>query len=225
MINAKGLDVSHWNTVKWLIWKEQGYVFCWIKVSERTDWVDPKWMLHYDDSSQQSFFKGPYHYFRVEYNGALQAQHFYTECQKRAWDLPPMVDVEKRNNAGLVSKAVFAARLRNFLFECERLFGVKPIIYTSLDSWSTLVGSAVWSTAYDLWVAHYTANPVPLIPNDWKAKGWKIWQYTSTPLDQNRFNGDENALREWAKIGSPALSLKERLAKLEVWARTLGYEN
>ena len=208
-----GLDVSHWNNVRWVDWKKMGYVFVWMKATEGTSFVDNKWRQHYQEAREQDFYVAPYHYFRVRWNGAVQAKHFHDEVKGQEWDMPPMVDVERTNNLGY-DKAVFAARLRNFLFECEKLFGVKPIIYASRYSWRSLVGSVAWSTAYDLWVAHYTTKPVPLIPDDWKGKGWKVWQYTSSPLDQNRFNGDLADFLRW--IGRELSPPDDRLEALEL---------
>ena len=208
MAYTDGLDVSHWVNVRWLEWKNNGYVFAWIKTTEDTGWVDNRWEEHYADATAQDFYVAPYHYFRVRSNGALQAQHFFDTVKDHEWDMVPMVDVEKINNikadgSRLVSQAVFAARLRNFLFECEALFGVKPIIYTSRSTWQFLIGSVAWASAYDLWTAHYTTYPVPLIPNDWSGKGWTVWQYIDRPLDQNRFNGSFEEFLEWMGVSIP----------------------
>ena len=114
-----------------------------------------------------------------------------------------MIDVEKysgnTNSDGTrrVSRAVYAARLRNCLLETEQLWGRRPMIYTSKSMWHFLVGSAGWASAYDLWTAHYTRYPVPLIPNDWAGKGYSMWQFIDRPVDQNRFHGDYAEYLKW----------------------------
>jgi len=54
---------------------------------------------------------------------------------------------------------------------------------------------------YPLWVAHYTNNSKPLIPNEWST--WAFWQYTDTTEvpgiptpdeDGDRFNGSLSEL-------------------------------
>jgi len=200
MTYTQGIDVSHWQDVKWLDWKNKGYVFAWLKATEGTNWEDNTWKQKYSDAKQQDFYLGAYHYFRVAWNGAVQAAWFWNAIKDHQWDNPPMVDVERTNNLGY-SQSVFAARLRNFLNEFEQLSGIRPVIYTNRSSWQQLIGHAAWATAYDLWVANYTTNAVPLIPDDWQGKGWKLWQYTSVPLDQDRFDGSLADFLEW--IGVP----------------------
>ena len=217
MENVKGLDVSHWVSADWSSWAAKGYEFVWAKASEGTTFVDNKYEQHTNGAVEDDFYVGPFHYFRVQQNGVQQALHFHSVVGNNQMDLPPVIDVEKYNNEGY-SQATFRARLRNCLLETEDLFERRPVIYTSLSMWNLLVGSAVWATAYDLWVAHYTTRPVPLIPNDWQGKGWKVWQYIDRPLDQNRFDGDKEEFLKWIGQESPAppnTELEERVAALE----------
>ena len=214
MSNAKGLDISHWQVaVDWDDWKDKGYDFTYIKVSEGTTWTDFRWKTHYDSAVE--FERGPYHYFRAQWDGAQQGRNFWNQAKQRNFSMPPAVDVEKTNNLGY-SKSTFKNRLRACLLETEEQFGVKPIIYTSQSMWEFLVGSAWWADDYDLWTAHYTTASSPLVPSDWRDKGWKLWQWTSRPLDQNKFNGTMEDFLSW--IGSspdPEPPLGEEVTILE----------
>ncbi len=205
--NERGLDVSHWIEPDWKHWLEEGYIFAYLKATEGINWVDNKLEDHYVEA--EGYYRGPYHYFLVDYNGAKQAQHFHNTVKNLKWDMRPVIDVERYNNTTgprgsgnrKVSRAVFAARLRNCLIEAERLFGVRPMIYTSRSMWNYLVGSTSWASAYDLWVAHFTTYPVPLIPDDWKGAGYRMWQFIDRPVDQNRFDGGLTKFLEW--MGKP----------------------
>ena len=202
MSETKGIDVSHWTyPTDWRQWLDNGYIFGYMKATQGIQFADSKWKAHWDEATNEGVRVGAYHYFKADTNGAVQANYFWNEIKNYAWDLPPVIDAERYFNQGH-SKAVFAARLRNCLMEIERLSGVRPMIYTSKSMWHELVGSAGWATAYDLWVAHYTNYPVPLIPNDWQGKGWTLWQYIDRPRDQNRFDGDLTEFKEW--IGEEA---------------------
>lgn len=207
-----GLDISHWNTVTWPDWPDKRFVY--IKASEGTDWTDDKMASHKAAAEAADKYTGPYHYFRAAFNGAVQAQHFF-DTAGPDWDMPPAIDVEVINNTGF-SKEVFAARLRNCLQETERLFRRRPVIYTSKSKWDLLVGFTGWESAYDLWAAHYTTAPVPLIPTGWSGKGWTLWQHTSTPLDQDRFGGSEEEFLEFVNAAPPVGGdLETRVKKLE----------
>lgn len=177
-----GLDVSHWNTVDWPAWAAKGYRFAWIKATEGTGWTDPKYLEHRTGALAAGLVTGAYHYFRGAMDGTAQAEHFFAIAGPNV--LPPVIDVESANNAG-ISQATFASRLQACTERTQSLFGRKPVIYTSRSKWSLLVGSAPQiASECDLWVAHYTLATSPLLPFDWTE--WKVWQYTSTPLDQNR---------------------------------------
>ena len=183
-----GTDVSHWQSaVDWSDWAGRGYKFTYIKATEGATWVDPMYFTHKANAEGQGLIIGPYHYFRAAFDGIIQARNFNTYAGMGG-KLPPAVDVERRNNLGF-SQALFAQRLRDCLLKCEELFQRRPIIYTSKSMWEELVGNVSWAADYDLWVAHYsTASTAPLLPNGWT--NWAVWQYTSSPLDQDRMQDE-----------------------------------
>ena len=192
-----GIDVSHWTyPTNWRAWLDNGFIFGYMKVTQGTQFADVKWKKHWDEAMNEGVLVGAYHYFKADTNGAVQANYMWNEIKDHAWDLPPVVDLERYYNLGF-SQAVVAARLRNCLLELEQLAGRRPMIYTSKSMWHQMIGSAGWATAYDLWVAHYTTYPVPLIPSDWQGKGYTLWQYIDRPRDQNRFDGSKADFLKW----------------------------
>jgi hypothetical protein len=111
--------------------------------------------------------------------------------------MPPVIDVE---TSGGTSPATYANRIKKFLDRVESLTGYKPIIYTSRSKWAEVEPRSYWGE-YDLWVAHYTTGPEPLVPTAWDE--YTFWQYTSRGrgatygagsnyIDLNRFNGTED---------------------------------
>jgi len=87
------------------------------------------------------------------------------------------------------------------LDETEILWGIKPKIYTSYHMWVYLTTSPSWINDYELWVAHYTTTPPPLLPPH--STNWVFWQWTSTYIidgtgyDANWFNGNEEQFTEY----------------------------
>jgi len=213
-----GLDVSHWNVVHWDYWADKGYKFVYIKATEGASFKDDQMTAHRAAAKQRGFLVGPYHFFRANCDPETQASHFRNYTKDLEWDLPPAIDCETQDNA---SQATYRARIRAMLLATENEFSRRPIIYTSRYLWHKLVGSLDIATNYDLWVAHYTTAAQPLIPDDWAAAGWAIWQFTSAPLDQNRFNGSLEDLKKWAGITPPSGNLERRVAALEEYVMKL----
>ena len=45
---------------------------------------------------------------------------------------------------------------------------------------------------YDLWLAEYSGNEKPKVPNTWKEKGYKIWQKSASyKIDSKNVDFDE----------------------------------
>lgn len=187
-----GLDVSHWNAPNWTDWASRGYKFAWIKATEGTNFLDPRFNAHRRDAGSAGFKTGAYHYFRAAFGGVEQANFFWSTAGVN--DLPPAIDVESRNNTGF-SKVVFADKLRACVKRIIELSERRPFIYTSKSQWELLVGSAPDIAALcDLWVADYgwdgngNGIGIPRLPFNWTE--WKVWQYTSKVLDQDKMKED-----------------------------------
>src|SRR3990167_7828650 len=187
-----GLDVSHWNTLAWPDWAAKDYKFVWIKATEGTTWLDPRYAAHKRDASGAGFVTGAYHYFRAALDGTAQANFFWAVVASTT--LPPAIDVEAINNMGF-SQSTFRSQLRKCVTRVSELSGKRPVIYTSKSKWELLVGSAPDIAALcDLWVADYgwdgngNGIGIPRLPKDWTE--WVVWQFTSKTLDQDRMTNE-----------------------------------
>jgi GH25 family lysozyme M1 (1,4-beta-N-acetylmuramidase) len=89
--------------------------------------------------------------------------------------------------------------IEDFVTTYESTAGRWPLIYTTLDWWTTCTGnSAAFGDRCPLWIARY-ADAVGDIPAGWETH--TIWQYNSEyPQggDSNTFNGDEAGLTKLA---------------------------
>ena len=187
-----GLDVSHWNAPAWPDWAIKDYRFVWIKATEGTAFLDPRYASHKRDAGDASFVTGAYHYFRAAFDGIAQANFFWSVTGPAA--LPPAIDVENINNVGF-SQLAFRDQLRKCVIRIAELSGRRPVIYTRKSAWEPLVGSAPDIAGLcDLWVADYgwdgngNGIGIPRLPKDWAS--WSVWQYTSKLLDQDRMTDD-----------------------------------
>jgi lysozyme len=209
-------DISHWEpNVDFKILRDSGYYAISVKASEANS-ADPSFIRHFTEADKYGFIKGAYHYYRVTYDAVAQANIFYAIA--KSTQFAPEVDVEGTNNVGLVTKPVFAERLRNHLLRVEHLFGRKPIIYTGFYVWKELVGDVTWANEYPLYMAKYSDYPPTVFPANWTK--WLFWQYTDREpigpytLDCNKFNGTKAELYALANLNPPP-SLEERMTKAE----------
>jgi len=196
-MRAKGVDVSKWqgDGVDWKKLRENGISFAFLRATVGLR-VDNTYQLNYRRAGEADILRGAYHYLYphdVEQQAELLANTFQES------ELPPVLDVEQAE--------LTEAHVRAFLNAFESITGRKAMVYTSMYKWHTLVGvDTPWASAHDLWVAHYTAKPEPLMPQAWPK--WTFWQFTEEGqvpgyhgyIDMDFFNGDEDKLREYATI-------------------------
>lgn len=205
-----GCDISKWQgDFDWQKGSDEGLKYAFIRAGS----ISVGGECYRDFQYEKNVSVGPdfmpigcYWYYRPQFSPIEQANYFWNLLDGEEWVLPPVADIE--NNGGL-QPAQYADSVTAFVTRLENLSGIKPIIYTSRYKWAQVEPRPYWGE-YDLWVAHYTTLPEPLLPTAWS--DWVFWQYTaqgdglkygaeSRSIDLDRFNGDENDLKEY--IGSP----------------------
>lgn len=237
-----GADLSHWDgTVEWALW-DHTYKFVFMKVSEGSPgaywcYKDDLAGQHWEGAGQEGLYRSPYHFWR--YDGGTpkaQAEYFY-KCWKEACEqfgndvkleLPPVADFEDQSAPKFDADVRY--KFRAFLDEVERVFKVKPIVYTAKWYTSSWVGDCSWLSGYILWVAQYTYNMngyPSLLPTGMPA--WRFWQYTDkaeipgvaeNDEDLDCFNGTEDELRALL-VGAPVVPVPSFPYRAVVAADTL----
>ena len=197
---TQGIDVSRYQEdINWPKVAGAGIRFAFIRVSDGLDYPDPKFQYNWSQARAAGVVRGAYQYFRPGQDAVEQAWYFIEEMGAlEEGDLPPALDVETMDGK---SAAVVLDQIAVWLDVVESVVGVQPIIYTRAGFWDPL-GAAEFS-GYQLWVANWETN-CPLMPFGWTE--WVFWQTTdfgniagiSEPVDLDVFNGDINALYEFA---------------------------
>jgi GH25 family lysozyme M1 (1,4-beta-N-acetylmuramidase) len=203
---VSGMDVaSHQGNVDWNYWYGQGKRFAYVKATEGTTYRNPYFAQQYNGSYDVGMIRGAYHFALPNTSGgATQADFFVTNGGGWSADgktLPPALDVEYNPYAGGtcygLSPASMVSWIRSFSDQVRARTGRYPAIYTTIDWWQTCTGnSSAFGRTNPLWIARYagTAGPLPA--------GWGVytfWQYSSTPVDQNYFNGAYDRLQALAR--------------------------
>jgi GH25 family lysozyme M1 (1,4-beta-N-acetylmuramidase) len=199
---AKGVDVSEhqgphvdWNALR----QNDGVSFTILRATVGMR-QDSTYLRNYRRAGEVGILRGAYHYFYPVFDARAQARRFAETVQES--ELPFFLDVEE--------SGMNAEHVLDFIDEFQTVTGRAPMIYTSISKWHGLIGQNIpWARNHELWVAHYTDQPQPLMPDSWDR--WTFWQYSMTgrlsghsdDLDLDYFNGTVEELRAYA-AASPA---------------------
>ncbi|GAA1289501.1 lysozyme [Saccharothrix xinjiangensis] len=191
-----GMDVSsHQGNVDWGHWWAQGMRFAYVKVTEGTGYTNPYFSGQYGGSYNIGMIRGAYHFALPDRSdGVEQADYFVDHGGGWSADgrtLPGTLDIEYNPYGGQTCYGLAPDQMvtwvRQFSETYQSRTGRWPMIYTSTLWWDECTGRAGDFTATNpVWVARYAAEIGPL-PHRWEVHS--IWQYSSTPIDQNAFNG------------------------------------
>ena len=189
-----GIDVSHhqsrihWASVSAMEEKSVRLGFVFIKATEGYTRKDSQFPRNWRKAREAGLARGAYHFFLPNKDGGIQAENFIQAVRLQTGDLPPVLDVEETFG---VRPADLRKRVSDWLVRVERHYGVRPIIYTSADFYTRILGSEF--DDYPLWVAHYLQRDKPRV-----SRPWSFWQHSetgrvngiTTKVDFNVFSGD-----------------------------------
>ena len=183
---VEGIDVSHFQgTIDWDAVEGAGIEFAYIKATQGTTWVDPRFSENWKQVGKTGIRRGAYHFFEPDVDGTAQAKHFLSTVSLEEGDLLPVVDVET-NGPGLL------VNLEKFLEETKRQTKLDAMIYVSPAFWNEHLAekrSEPWPNP--LWIAEYGVTApraaLGLAP-------WVVWQYEENgrvagiegPVDRDR---------------------------------------
>ncbi|MFL6144681.1 MAG: lysozyme [Labedaea sp.] len=193
MATVAGIDVSGWQgSVDWASYWNQGKRFVWVKATENTNYTNPSFNQQYGGSYNQGFIRGSYHFATPNTSsGAAQANWFSNHGGGWSADgrtLPGALDMEY-NPYGATCYGLSPAAMTQWILDFSNTYKARwnkfPAIYTSTSWWSQCV-SGDFSSTNPLWVARY-ASSAGSLPCCWGF--FTVWQYSSSPIDQDTFNG------------------------------------
>lgn len=197
-----GIDVSQWQgAIDWQAVAAAGYKYAFIRATIGSAGLDTSFQTNWNGAKAAGLLCAPYHLFKPDQDAAYQAAYLYAMMAGKSLDMPPALDVELANG---VDAYRIAGAVGTCARECERLFGVKPVIYTARWFWDANVSPTDVVADCPLWVANYTIADEPVMPSGWDA--WTFWQYDSggelagipdNSVDLNRFSGTHEELLAW----------------------------
>jgi lysozyme len=185
-----GIDVSNFDQViDWHKVKSAGFSFAIAKATEGETFRDAFFADNWRKIQAVGMIRGAFHFFRPAKDPTKQANNFLNLINSiepiQPEDLPPVLDLEPfpqvvRNEWQALSKAERVKRVRTWIDVVEGETKRQVMIYTTFGFWTEFMSGVKDFADHPLWVAHFTTKPKPLIPNEWKEKGFKIWQFSDT---------------------------------------------
>ena len=199
--SVHGIDVSkHQGTIDWKRvrnMKKNGIQvsFTFIKATEGITRQDNKFEFNWQQAAYYGILRGAYHFYYPSRDADKQADNFIKVVKLNTGDLPPVVDIEYSNGK---SKQKICDDLKVFVRRLEKQYGVKPIIYTNINFFTTYLEGSF--DTYPLWIAGYFDHD--RFYNEFLTP-WIIWQHSESgkvdgirgSVDFNVFNGSLSSLK------------------------------
>ena len=134
---------------------------------------DKEFKTHWENTKKEGIPRGAYHFWIPSSDPKKQAKNFFNTVNATGdlGELPPVLDIEPKENTASADKARICAE------EIENLFGRPPMIYTSKAYFDKLKGGKAWAGKYPLWVAHYIT-----------------WEKSGENWDKNLLKWEENLI-------------------------------
>jgi lysozyme len=198
-----GIDVSHFQrTVDWTAVAASDVKFCFIKATEGTAGIDPRFTENWKGAADAGLVRGAYHFFHPTLPAAPQAERFIRIIGALApGDLPPALDLEVPDAWSGIAPADRAPLAPQWLDIVESRLGATPIVYLSPAFAIEILANAPAFARFPVWIAHHTSAAAPMITKPWNS--WTFWQYAGDgktpgvmlPVDLDRFNGSLDDLK------------------------------
>lgn len=190
----RGIDVSSYQgDIDWKILSKQNVNFAYIKATEGSSFVDPKWKNNYDNSKDCGLKIGAYHFFSFESDASTQADNFIKNVEKDDKMLPPAIDIEFYGSKVDKSEDEIKEQLNIMCSKLEEHYGKKPVLYATYKSYNKFIKGGYEDNP--IWIRSVYFKPIGL-----GREKYTFWQYTDRAIldgykgpekyiDVNIFNG------------------------------------
>lgn len=205
LTRVSGIDISKFqgNEVVQLKDNHHNVTFIICKATEGITYTDPKFSSNWKAIKSEGFIRGTYHFYRSLDDPIKQADHYTNAISALTTsDIPPVVDFEQSGIEGNQTIEAIQQNLKSFLSRVESNLKRKPMIYTNLSVGNKYLNSEYFAE-YALWIAEYSLNQEPQLPEAWNNKEWSFWQRSSdykiegTQNDFDLFNGTKAELLQF----------------------------
>jgi lysozyme len=197
----EGIDVSyHQGPIDWAQVAASGKRYVFVRATAGTLTADSAYWTNRAGAGVAGLTVGSYHFANPDTapnDATNEASWFLRNSTIVSGDLIPVLDLEVSNGLDPASLTAWA---QTWLAQVSATTGVRPIIYTNPDFWSSSMANTDWfaRNGYSvLWIAHWSATTPTVPAGNWGGSGWTFWQDSGTgvvpgisgQVDLDRFNG------------------------------------
>lgn len=178
---VRGVDVSRYQgDIDWPRLAGQGIDFAFIKATEGSSYVDPRFAENLDAAGAAGLRVGAYHFFSFESPGASQADHVIATVPARSGMLPIAIDVEFYGDFWTTPAPVADVRreLDDLVQRLTANYGTRPLIYTTGEAYDRYLSGAF--DGEQVWIRDVWREPALA-----DGRAWTFWQYS----DRHRLPG------------------------------------
>lgn len=178
----KGCDLSHWNDNS-VITSEYDFVI--VKATEGTNFKDKTFNSKLDKCLSVGIeLVGAYHYAKTNQSFEENVKNFLLAVSSRKEFKKNMILALDIEGQDIQRPNCWQWCLQWCKLVYEKT-GIRPLIYTSASY--TKYMKELYSNNFGLWVAHWNVEKPKINVYPFYA----VWQYTSTPIDLDIFNGNK----------------------------------
>lgn len=200
-------DISHHQDscdFKKLKTKSLGVIF----KAGQGSWIDKKFKEFRSGAARENLPFGTYWFYDDRFDPKAQARLWVDAIKDNPGVLGAWLDLEELHlEEGTPRPFNSWTHWKECMQEFESLLpNVKLGVYTRRNYFNKKVGNNfAYFVTHPLWVAHYTDDPIPLIPTGWDT--WTLWQYSqsgdgkahgveSDHIDMDRYNLDQATFKQ-----------------------------
>lgn len=200
-----GIDVSKYQgDIDWQAVADSGVSFAFIKATEGGDVADAKFSQNWAGAKAAGIPRGAYHFVYWCRPWQEEMAWFERNAPAERDALPPVLDVEATPESKSCKKVLYpeetVATMRSMLERMERHYGKRPIIYSTVDFYESILSSGALSE-YPIWVRSTKHQPSVR----YGTRKWHFWQYQSDgsvpgigpAVDKNAFHGSAADWQRW----------------------------
>lgn len=183
---ANGVDVSHFQFVKWDEIQEDSnkYTFAYIKATQGVGFTDPQLKYNASKAKQFGLKTGYYHYASLSTKDIVkdsiaEADYFISVIKALPnYDLPLMLDIEdeKGYHENGLTPADVLLWINTFFGQLTKSGYTNYAIYSYTPFLNSYLPKNHGLGHLKLWIADYRGTKEPNIPHGWTE--YFIWQWT-----------------------------------------------